>query len=138
MADLGNLSSTYCPDEAFDVELRGPDGAQLFNDDKTAMTIGILGVDSDVAVRIKNQQSNRRLQQGPRGKVTAEALEADGASLLAKMTTRWNVTMGGQKPDCTYEAVLALYSNPKLAFIREQVDQAAAERANFLRASLTN
>jgi hypothetical protein len=138
MADLGNLTSTYAPDEAFDVELRGPDGAQLFNDDGSPMTIGILGADSDVAVKEKNKQSNRRLQQGQRLKMTAEGLDSDGASLLAKMTARWNITMGGEKPPFSYETALKLYANPKLAFIREQVDQAAADRSNFLRGSATS
>jgi hypothetical protein len=137
MADLANLDTVYCPDDAFDVELNGPDGAQLFNDDGTPMTIGVLGADSDVAVKARNANSNKRLAQGLRMKMTAEGLDSEGAAYLAKLTTRWNITMGGEKPACGYQAALSLYTNPRLSFIREQIDQAIGERANFLRRSPT-
>ena len=133
MADLGNLTSTYCPDEAFDIELRGPDGAQLFNDDGTAMTIGVLGADSDIAVKARNQTSNRRIQQGARLKLTAEGIDSDAVAYLAKLSTRWNITLGGEKPVFNTEAAMSLYMNPKLAFVREQVDAGIAERSNFLK-----
>lgn len=136
MADLATLDTEYCPDEAFDVELTGPDGATLFNDDGSAMTIGVLGADSDVGVKVRNANSNKRLAQGLRMKMTAEGLDSEGASYLAKLSVRWNITMAGEKPPFTYEAALRLYSNPRLAFIREKVDQAIGERANFLKSSL--
>jgi hypothetical protein len=134
MADLANLGETYTPDEAFDVELRGPDGAQLFNDDGSAMTIGVLGADSDVAVKARNASANRRIQAGPRAKVTAEGIDSDANAYLAKLSVRWNITMGGEKPAFSYDAALKLYANPRLSFIREQVDAAIGERSNFLKA----
>jgi hypothetical protein len=139
MADLANLSTEeYCPDEIFDVELDGPDGAQLFNDDGTPMTIGVIGADSDEGVRLRNINSNKRLAQGTRMKLTAEGLDSEGASYLARLSKRWNITMGGEKPDFSYEAALTLYRNKRLPFIREKIDQAIGERSNFLRASPTN
>ena len=136
--DLLSTTEEYRPDEGFVVELRGPTDAQLFNDDETPMTITVIGADSDIAVKARNAQQNRRLQQGVRAKLTAEGLESDAAGYLAKLTVDWNVTMGGEKPACTYEAAVKIYSTPKLAFIREQVDAAIADRANFLRASPTS
>lgn len=133
--DLANLTSEYAPDAGHVLELRGPDDAQLFNDDGTPMTLTLLGADSDVAVKARNANQNRRLQQGTRMKLTAEGLEADGASYLAKLTTGWNITLGGAKPDFSYEAAVKLYANPKLAFVREQADAFIADRANFLKAS---
>lgn len=133
--DLANLTSEYAPDAGHTLELRGPDDAQLFNDDGTPMTLSLLGADSDVAVKARNANQNRRLQQGTRMKLTAEGLEADGASYLAKLTTGWNITLGGAKPDFSYEAAVKLYANPKLAFVREQADAFIADRANFLKAS---
>jgi hypothetical protein len=138
MADLANLTSDYNPEAGMPLELRGPDDAQLFNDDGTPMTLTLLGADSDVAVRARNANQNRRLQQGPRMKLTAEGLEADGASYLAKLTVGWNITLGGQKPPFSYEAAVKLYANPKLAFVREQADAFIADRANFLKASPTS
>lgn len=136
MADLANLiDENYSPDEVFDVELEGPDGAQLFNDDGTPMTIGVIGADSDEAIRLRNANSNKRLAQGVRMKLTAEGLDSEGAVYLARLSKRWNITMGGEKPAFSYEAVLGLYRNKKLPFIREKVDQAIGERANFMKAS---
>lgn len=133
MADLATIAA-YNPDEASTLELRGIDGAQLFNDDGSPMSISLLGEDSDVAVKARNSQTNRRIQQGPRAKLTAEGLNSDGAAYLAKLTVGWDITMGGEKAEFSQEAALKLYSNPKLAFIREQVAAFVEDRANFLRA----
>lgn len=133
MADLAALA-TYNPDEASTLDLLGIDGAQLFNDDGTPMTISLLGEDSDVAVKARNSQTNRRIQQGPRAKITAEGINSDGAAYLAKLTVGWNITMGGEKAEFSQDAALKLYANQKLSFIREQVAAFVEDRANFLRA----
>lgn len=133
MADLANQTN-YEPDTGSEMELRGIDGAQLFNDDGSAMTITLLGEDSDIAVKARNNQTDRRIQQGPRVKLTAAGLTSDNASYLAKLTTGWNITMGGEKAEFTPQAALALYANPKLSFVREQVTAFIEDRTNFLRA----
>lgn len=133
MADLAAFTDDYLPEQGFDVHLRGPDEAELFNDDGSPMTITVLGADSDVAVKARHATQNRRFQQGARMKLTAEGVDADGASYLAKLTTGWNITLGGKTPPCDYAAAVQLYQNPKLSFIRDQVDTAIAERANFLK-----
>lgn len=134
MADLANLTETYCPEDAFDVELQGPDGATLFNDDGSPMTIGVIGEDSDEAFKLRNASTNKRIQQGSRGKVTAEGMNSENAAYLAKLSKRWNITLGGEKPDFSVEAVAAIYRNPKLSFIVERIAQAVSERTNFLKA----
>jgi hypothetical protein len=133
--DLAQIDTVYRPEEGFVLELTGPDGAQLFNDDGTPMTLTLIGADSDVAVKARRLNSNKRYQQGARLKFTAEGLESDGAAYLAKLTTAWDITLGGEKPPCTYQAALQLYNNPILAFIREQADRAIEDRANFTKAS---
>lgn len=138
MSDLAKIGEIYTPDEAFDVELLGPDGAPLMNDDDTPMTIGVLGADSDLAISLRNKSSNRQIQQGARAKITAEGLQGEGITYLAKLSTRWNITLNDEKPTFSTDAVRALYADPKLAFIREQVDVAIANRANFLKASSKN
>ena len=137
MADLSAFQTgdAYDPNEICDLELRGPDGAALFNDDGSPMTIGVIGLDSDEAVRNRHLQANRRIQQGQRAKVTSEGFEADATVFLAKLTKRWNITMGGAKPDYSEATARELYGNSRLAFIREQVDGAIGERANFTKAS---
>jgi hypothetical protein len=134
MADLAALAN-YEPDTGSDLELRGLDGAQLFNDDGSPMTITLLGEDSDVAVKARNSQTNRRIQAGPRAKITAEGISSDTAAYFAKLTTGWNITLGGDKAPFSYEEAVKLYSNPKLSFVREQVAAFVEDRSNFLRGS---
>jgi hypothetical protein len=140
-----SFRTEYRPDEGFALELRGLDDAQLFNADGTPQTITLLGNDSDVAVRARHSQSNRRLQSGQRLKLTSEGLESDGASYLAKLVTTWNITPsllapgapldlpGGDRPPYSYEAAVKLFSSRLHAFIKEQADTGIAERANFLK-----
>ena len=135
--DLANINTSYTPDDGSVLELRGPDNGPLINDDGTPMTITLLGQDSDVVTKARNSVTNRLLKPRNRGVLTAEGSQADGAMILAKATIAWNITLGGTKPALTYEAALQLYSNPKLAFIREQADEHIGERANFLKASST-
>jgi hypothetical protein len=131
--DLANIENSYNPNDGFAVELSGPDEAPLMNEDGSRMTITVLGADSDAAVKARNASVNKHLAKGARAKVTAESSQADGASYLAKLTVGWNITMGGQKPAFSQDEAQKLYLNPRLAFIREQVDAAIAERSNFLK-----
>jgi len=133
MADLSNMTDTYAPDQGAVLELNDINDAPLMNDDGTRMTLTLLGSDSDVVTKHNNQVSNRRLSAGARLKLTSEGLQGDGTALLAKATTAWNITLGGTKPPLTYDAAFALYSNPKLSFIREQADKFIADRAHFLK-----
>lgn len=131
---LGNIAQTYDPNAGYELHLRGPDDALLFNDDQTPMTITVLGADSDIAVKARNAQTNRYLQRGAKAKITAEGSQSDHDAYLAKITLGWSIMMqpGAMHPFST-EAALALYSDPKFSFVREQVDAAIGERANFLK-----
>jgi hypothetical protein len=135
--DLANLSDTYRPDEGATVELNGPDGAQLFNDDGTPMKWSVLGADSDVAVKARNANTNKRLAQGVRVKLTAEGLDSDKASYIAKLSTSWDITLGGEKPAFSYETALKVLRNPRLAFIADQLEAVIDERSRFLKGSPT-
>lgn len=133
MADLANLEDEYCPDEGSVCELNGPDGAPLFCDDGSRMTLTLLGADSDVLAKHRNSMTNRRIKD--RGaQVTAESIEADAVAYLVKATVGWNVQFGGEKPPLTPDAVAKVYRNKKLSFIRDRADAHIAERSNFLKA----
>lgn len=114
------------------LELTDANGAAVLKADGTPVTITLLGKDSDVWVKAENAARNRRLAQGPRMKLTAEALESEAISALAKVTTAWDFD---DKP-CTYENAVALYTRYPL--IREQVDLFVGDRANFTKASPTS
>lgn len=137
--DLAAIASgeAYDPNQVYDLEIVGLDGQPLYNADESVMTIGLLGEDSDIAVKSRHKQGNRRIGAAQRsaGGVTSEGLDAESAEYFADLSVRWNVTLGGEKPAFTRAGVLAIYKNPRLMFIREQVAKAVQERSHFLRAS---
>lgn len=142
------MTKIYAPDQAATLELIGIDDQPLLNDDGTPMTLDLIGADSDIAIAARNAQSNRRLQQGQRLKLTSEGLEADGANYLAKLVVGWNITpsklipgidpgLGDGKVPFTTAAAAAIFKNPKMAAIKDQPDRFVAERTHFLKASPT-
>lgn len=113
------------------MELRDAADAPVLKADGSPMTITLLGKDSDAFIKQENAATNRRLAQGPRAKVTAEALKADAVAILARCTVAWDFS-----EPCTYESAVALYN--KFPAIREQVDAFIADRANFTKPSPTS
>lgn len=110
------------------MEIRDPNGVPMFKADGSPLTITLLGRDSDAFIKAENQQTNRRLSQGTRVKLTAEALRADSIAVLARCTTAWDL----DEP-CSYETAVALYT--KFPAIREQADEFLTDRSNFTKAS---
>lgn len=136
MADLNTIAEDeYQPDEIFDVELDGPDELPLYCDDGSRMTIGIVGADSNDAVKARNANQNETFAKGFRAKLTAEGVQAKSDAYMASISKRWNIQIGGEKPVFSKAAAQKLYANPKLSFIRDKVEAANAERTNFLKKS---
>lgn len=114
------------------MEVEGPDGVVLRDaNGAAAMTITLLGSDSQVFRKAQNRNLNKRLTKR-NVKMTAEELEAETIDLLAEVTTGW---AGFKDPTgndiaCSRQNAVALYS--KYPFIREQADRFINERANFL------
>jgi len=132
MTDVMN----YCPDEASTLELIGIDGAPMMNQDGSPMTISLLGEDSDVAVAFDNDLTNRRIQQAQRGgQITAEAITGEMAAKLAKLTTGWNISFGGEVAVFSEAAARKLYADRKMSFIVEQVQAFVKARRHFLKPS---
>lgn len=103
--------------------------------------IDLYSADSDVA-RKHNRAIQRRLlnvsARGQRIKRTPEELEAEGLDLLVALTTGWRlVSLSGDHMDVPFTAENAreLYGAPSMAWLREQVDEFAADRGNFSGAS---
>lgn len=112
------------------MELRDDADAPIMKPDGAPMTITLLGKDSDAYVKQDNANTNRRLAQGTRLKITAEALRADSIALLARCTVGWDFAT-----PCTYEAAIQLYN--KFPAIKEQADAFITDRGNFTRPSPT-
>lgn len=132
MADLLSIGKTK---ETTNVVLYNPVNSEILtNEDGSEMTITIHGPYSKKYKSISHAQQNRRLQKAQRtgGKLnfSAEEIEASALDLLVKCVDGWNVTMGGEKPDCNEAKVRELFVD--LPWVREQVDAALGDAQAFL------
>lgn len=100
--------------------------------------IDIYSSDSKVSREHERSIQRRRLNMRGRGRITPEEMEAEAVDLLSALTAGWSlVTLDGEKLDVPFsqENARELYSAPSLAWIREQVNEFAADRANFPQSS---
>ena len=130
--DLMNIGTTK---ETTDVVLYNPVNSEiLINDDNSEMTITVHGPYSSKYKAISHNQQNRRLMKAQRtgGKLnlTAEEIEASALDLLVKCVDGWNITLGGETPDCTEAQVREVFE--ALPWVREQVDAALGDAQAFL------
>jgi hypothetical protein len=113
--------------------LRSKDGVEAY--------IEVYSADSEVKRRFDREVTRRRLSASGRVKLTPEEIEAQGHDLLAALTAGWNlVGLDGEPIDVAFspQAARELYATPAMLWLREQVDEFAADRGNFSRASSSN
>lgn len=104
--------------------LRGPNDEEAYVD--------MYSSDSDIARRHNREMQRRRLNMRGRGKLTPEELEAEATDLLVALTADWLlVSLDGNVLDLPFSAQNARTVYDKVAWIREQVDEFAADRGNF-------
>ena len=130
--DLLNIGKTK---ETTSVTLYNPINSEiLLNEDRSEMTVTIHGPYSKKYKTISHAQQNRRLMKAQRtgGKLnlTAEEIEASALDLLVKCVDGWNITLGGEQPDCTEAKVREVFTD--LPWVREQVDAALGDAQAFL------
>lgn len=130
--DLMNIGKIK---ETTDVTLYNPITSEiLLNEDGSDMTITVHGPYSKKYKSIAHAQQNRRLQKAQRtgGKLnlSAEEIEAAALDLLIKCVDGWNITLGGEQPDCTEAKVREVFTD--LPWVREQVDAALGDAQAFL------
>jgi len=130
--DLLNIGKTK---ETTSVTLYNPVNSEiLLNEDRSEMTVTIHGPYSKKYKTISHAQQNRRLMKAQRtgGKLnlTAEEIEASALDLLVKCVDGWNITLGGEQPDCTEAKVREVFTD--LPWVREQVDAALGDAQAFL------
>ena len=130
--DLMNIGTTK---DTTDVVLYNPVNSEiLLNDDGSEMTITVHGPYSAKYKSISHNQQNRRLMKAQRtgGKLnlTAEEIESSATDLLVKCVDGWNITLSGEKPECTEAKVRELFET--LPWVREQVDAAIGDAQAFL------
>lgn len=124
--DISNFSINESP---IAVTLRNPEsGEDLQNDKGAPMQIFVVGADSAAFRRIKSESfaKNRKAKN-----IRFEQAEAQSFELLAKATTEFkNLMFNGSALEYSVEAAIDLYR--KFPWIKEQVDEAIVDRANFL------
>lgn len=100
--------------------------------------IELHSADSAIARRHQKAVQKRRLDMRGRAKLTPDEIESEAVELLAALTTGWALAaLDGSALDVPFsqENARELYSNPAVAWIREQVDEFAADRGNFSKPS---
>jgi hypothetical protein len=112
--------------------LRDSEGREAYIDHYSA--------DSEIARKHQRAVQRRRLAMRGRLKITPEELEAEATEVLAALTVGWHlVGLKGDPIDTPFtpENARELYSDPRVAWLREQLDESAADRANFSKGSST-
>ena len=138
--DLSTLEPT--PDSV-PVQLRHPTTNELMFDDATGspdkskpVTVSIVGMDSEQFRTRHRAIINRRLNAGKKAKITAEEIEAESIDTIAACITGWQY-VGLDKKALDFSKANAKVLLTRLPWLREQLDEAIADRANFLKTSPT-
>jgi len=120
---LGHLSTLH---------LRHPGtDALLYNDDKTPMTITLVGEHSDEYKSVTRRWQNEVLRK-PNRKLTAEQVEERGIDLLVACTKGWKIQWDEGLLPFSPEAARELYADREHAWIKNQVEAHIYEASNFL------
>lgn len=121
--------------------LHPDDRVPLLADDKTPVTITLLGKDSDTFIKAQNAARNRAVEAVKKQmKFSSAAADLEASQTLARCTTGWTGIPRGwldgsddeTAADFSFENAVALYSNLGVRWVRDQVDEFVAERAHFL------
>jgi hypothetical protein len=133
MFDLNLLKPVKADDGAV-LQIAHPESEEIIE----GMTITLLGQDSKVYRKIqlaKQQAALNRISKGKKAvDFDAEKLAEDSIDDLVKLTVAWEGFMlDGVKLDCTPENVRTVYN--EWSWIKEQVAEFVADRANFFRAN---
>jgi len=147
--DLAKLDTVSGANQGFELQLLDP--GTLAN---LGIFIQVLGRDSAEFRKLAADQNRRRIAKVTRGgqfragAASLEEMESDGIELLAECTKGWRsveldkddptieqskpfLTIGGEEVQFSRAAAVKLYTN--YPWIREQVDGAVIDRANFIK-----
>lgn len=94
--------------------------------------IEIAGKDSDL-YQEEFKKYRKKLFSQDKDEVGIAATRKLIAEFLAKITISWeNVTWEEEPMECSYDNAYKLYSDPAYKWLRDQVDDFASDRGNFL------
>lgn len=132
--DLSTLDTVSGANTGVEVELFNP-----ATTDNLGIFVTVLGRDSKTFQKLQAKQNRNRMVKMEKaggfkiGRLSAEELETDAIELLAACTKSWRgVKVDGVDLDCNAENAGMLYA--RFPWIREQIDAAINDRANFTKA----
>ena len=132
--DLASMDTVKGSNEGFDVKIYHP--STLVD---LGIVINVLGKDSDEFQKISRAQQKKRMAKMTKGgfrvqnlTLAPEEVEQDGLELLAKCTRSWTgVVIEGKEIEFSHDNALMVYD--RFPWIKEQVDMAIGDRANFIK-----
>ena len=110
----------------------------LYDADGKAAYVDVFSTDSEIARQHERAMVARRLRMRRGQNITAAENAAEQTDLLVALTHDWYVVMPNGEPlglDFTPDAARRIYDHPAGRWIRQQVDEFAADRANFMQDS---
>lgn len=133
MIDLSTIDTVKGANEGFDVKIYHPGTGKDLD-----IVIRVLGKDSDEFRKVSRAQQKRLTEKATKGGFRSiqsfpEDNERNGLELLAACTVSWSgVVINGEEVKCSKESAVMVYE--RWPFIKEQVDVAIGDRANFIQA----
>lgn len=128
-----DLSSFEIVADGVDMPVRNPaTGDPLKTDKGEPITIRVVGMDDDRFKAVEREVRNKVLRQGQKAKFSADDMDAQATRALIACTIGWqNIVLDGKALPHSNENARLLYS--RLPWLRDQVNEFVAERANFLK-----
>lgn len=135
--EILNLDPRKKANEGTFLHLKHPGtGAYLYgqtdgkDDESKPVGLYLLGTDSDAFAKRQHEKVNARFTAKKPPVVTSESLERERVELVADLTVGWlNLEVDGSD-EFTQANVFKLYS--RLPWVREQADEWAGNRVNFI------
>lgn len=111
-------------------------GEPLCRDDNgEQFWIEVYGTDSDHYIEVDRELQEKNLERirrtGNIDHLNVNQGEAQALALLSKTVKAWNLQLGADYPEYTPELGKQVFSNPACRFIKEKVEVAQRNRANF-------
>ena len=129
--DLASIDTVAGANKGFDVSIYHPGTLE-----DLGITITVLGKDSDLYRQKSTKMQQKRLDKLAKGgfrkkNMNIDGSDADAIRLLAECTTGWiGVIENKEEIPFSVDNAIDLYT--KYPWMREQIDEAIADRSNFL------
>ncbi|MDR2945992.1 MAG: hypothetical protein LBV79_04525 [Candidatus Adiutrix sp.] len=101
----------------------------------TGLRFHLAGPDSEIYRRAESAARNKSLARQTKTKLTAEMVDEQVLEHLLAVTIGWEgLVYNGQPLEFTSDNLRHIYTEPRLRFIREQVEAFVSDRQNFFSA----